>query len=680
MSKDDSTIRQRLAELVREAEESVADAPPLAVDILSASGLGVDSEQSVIEPGPIDLGDPEAFTETGRSGVPLASRYQAMELLGEGGMGEVHLAYDRNLGREVALKMIPPERVNRRRLARFVTEARITAQLEHPGIVPVHDLFVSPTGDVYYTMKRVQGRTLRDSINDLRSAEPRSVARYTPGALIGIFRSACQAVAYAHKRRVIHRDLKPDNIMIGDFGEVLLMDWGVARSLDSEPEKLLPVPASEGVTLQTTADGAMVGSPAYMAPEGLQGEMESVDARSDVFSLGIILYELLTLERPFQADNLGRLMYLVVQGDFLPPSEHSPDRDIPAEIEATCLKALSPDPNDRFRDAGELALVLAEWLEGVGPRQEAERLVRHGRSLRKVYAAHAAEAEEGLLLATTLQAGLKPWDPLEMKRLAWEARKNYDDAVAAADRVFGDCEAAFESALSHVGGYRPAREGLADLYWLRFLEAEEARDPRWRRRWEELVRRYAPEAYADWLDGEGSLRVLASPATTTVSLHPMVDRDGRLVKVEGQSIELELGSPLPLAMGTYTLRLSAPGHASLEAPVLIQRLQNVEVRFDLPETLEVPDGFVPIPGGSVVLGGDPDALSGFPETVAHLNSFALARHPVTVAEYLRFLLVLHERDPALALARAPRRRGSEAAGSPPLFPPSPGEDVTFPVE
>lgn len=606
-------------------------------------------------------------------------RYEVGDLIGEGGMGQVHVAFDHTLEREVAMKSIPPERMRPDRLSRFVTEARITAQLEHPGIVPVHDLHVAPNGDVFYTMKRVQGRTLREIIDDLRQGEESARDRYTPAALIGIFRSACQAVAYAHQRGIIHRDLKPENIMIGDFGEVLLLDWGVARALGDPPEELALGPSDSEVQLYSTADGAMVGSPAYMAPEALRGDLEAIDTRSDVFSLGVILYELLTLRRPFGAENLARLMYLVVRGDFLPPAQTAPDREIPPEIEDTCMKALAASPGDRFDTAGGVAERLTAWLEGIGPRREAERLVGEGRDLLEVYQGRAEEAEEALLRATTLKAELKPWDSLDLKRLAWEAQQQHADRIAAADQVFGDCEAAFESALSHVPGHRPSRLGLADLYWQRFLEAEEVRDVRWKRRWEELIRRYAADAFADRLRGEGSVRLRLAPPSAQAKIHRLTDVDGRLVRDDGIPLASDVDARTPLPMGPYSITVSAEGCVPQHLPILVQRLQHLEVDITLFAEADVPVGFVVVPSSNVLLGGDPDALTGFAETVAHVDTFAISRHPVSTRDYFAFLADLQAEAPQEALARSPRRRGAAASGDPPLFDPGADSLCSFPT-
>ncbi len=654
------------------AQKEGAEETPLAVDVLARSGIRTNQQLPAPSTESQTATDPVGVTtrptiphELFKNAQLLEQRYQLGPRLGEGGMGVVYLARDRNLGREVALKSILPEKMSDARLARFVTEARITAQLEHPGIVPVHDLFISNAGDVFYSMKRVQGQSLEDVLDELRAGDPEAASKNNLIRLLGIFRTACHAVAYAHTRRVVHRDLKPSNIMLGDFGEVLVMDWGVARLLDDAPETLLPV-EEEGASLQATADGAMVGSPAYMAPEQFQPG-GGVSPASDVYALGIILYEILTLQRPFRAESLGRMLYLAAKGEIDPPSLLAPDREIPPEIEATCLKALSLDPRERFLNAGELAHALEDWLEGVGPRHEADRLVAQGHELLKDFSQHAMTAEEAELRLRTLVTELKPWDPIELKRIAWEAEQERDDAVARAEQIFGDCEGSFESALSHVPNYRPARLGLAHLYWIRFLEAEERRDARWMRRWQELIERLAETEYARRLKGDGTLTVRTVPERAKVRVSALKEQDGRRT----QGIERRLGkSPVkrtPLGMGRWQVTVHAEGYASVRTPVVVGRMQNVEIDVRLTLSQALRDGFVHIPAGPVTLGGDEAALSGITETDVHVPDFALSIFQVTVADYLKFLSELMREDPALALLRSPRPRGARGGSTEPQF-------------
>jgi serine/threonine protein kinase/formylglycine-generating enzyme required for sulfatase activity len=596
----------------------------------------------------------------------LESRYAVGSRLGEGGMGVVYLARDRNLGRDVALKSILPEKMDDERLARFVTEARITAQLEHPGIVPVHDLFISAQGDVYYSMKRVQGQSLGEVLDELRAGDSETEARNNLLHLLGIYRSACQAVAYAHTRRVVHRDLKPANIMLGDFGEVLLMDWGVARLLDDAPEELISG-QHEGASLLATADGAMVGSPAYMAPEQFTRDGTAVSPASDVYALGVILYELLTLHRPYRAETLGRLLYLAAKGDLRRPSEVAPEREIPAEIEAICLRALSLRPENRYDDAGQLTKALEDWLEGVGPRNEADRLVAQGHELLMQFRAKASEAEEAELRVRTLETELKPWDPLPMKRLSWEAEQERDDAVASADACFGDCEAAFESALSHVANYKPAQLGLAKLYWIRFLQAEERRDARWMRRWQELIERLAEDEYARRLKGDGTLTVTTQPERAKVRIASLDEVDGRRTARIDRSLGKSPVKRTPIGMGRWQVTVLADGYATVRTPVVVGRMQNVEMNLRLVRSAALREGFAHVPAGQVSLGGDEAALSSLSESDVFVPDFAMSVFQVTVADYLEFLSDLRRTDPALALLRSPRPRGARGGATEPQF-------------
>ena len=213
------------------------------------------------------------------------SRYEIGEQIGEGGMGAVYLAHDRELNRDVALKVLRAPIPTDDERMRILREARILASLEHPGIVPVHDVGALPDGRLFYVMKRVRGERLDDFARSGRSRPE----------LLRVFLQVCDAVAFAHAAGVIHRDLKPQNIMLGAFGEVLVLDWGVAKS---RVHVLLP--AEQGETLRTadgptTVSGTAAGTPGYMAPEQLRG---AADERVDVFGLGGILFFLLTREHP----------------------------------------------------------------------------------------------------------------------------------------------------------------------------------------------------------------------------------------------------------------------------------------------------------------------------------------------------------------------------------------------
>jgi eukaryotic-like serine/threonine-protein kinase len=280
------------------------------------------------------------------------TRYELIEKIGQGGMGAVFLVRDRELDRSVALKVLNALPENTEAMARMMKEARIIACLEHPNIVPVHDCGVLPDGRFYYAMKLVRGKRL-----DEWMAGPAGLAER-----LQLFLKICDAVAFAHAHGVIHRDLKPQNVMLGSFGEVLVMDWGVAREV-GDPRQHTNAAAVDRELGQEmgTKDGTIVGTPGYMAPEQAQGNIALIDGRADVHALGAILHFLLTgrapiYERPVNEKGVSDASALV--------SPRRQDLAIPAPLEAVCLKALAAERDDRYAGVEELAGDLAHFLAG----------------------------------------------------------------------------------------------------------------------------------------------------------------------------------------------------------------------------------------------------------------------------------------------------------------------------
>lgn len=290
----------------------------------------------------------------------LAARLETRGLIsGAGGMGVITEVLDVNLRRTCARKTLRPEFADDPdTVRRFIEEAQITAQLDHPGIVPVHELGVDPEGRLFFTMQRVQGRTLGALLAQTPPARRSDKQLY---ALLQVVLKVCDAVAFAHARGVVHQDLKPDNIMVGAFGEVFVMDWGVARLRGTAP----PPPAAETCADEPApwdlprTEFRIAGTPNYMAPEQAAGDPSRVDHRADVFSLGAILYEILTGRPPYEGPTPQAVLAEALFGEVEPP-ERKTDVPIPARLSRIAMKALHHDPGQRFPNVA----ALREELEG----------------------------------------------------------------------------------------------------------------------------------------------------------------------------------------------------------------------------------------------------------------------------------------------------------------------------
>jgi serine/threonine-protein kinase len=293
------------------------------------------------------------------SAAALEERYRTLDLLGQGGMGEVRCAFDVKIGREIAVKsmLMQPNEALRLAAVRFLREARVQAVLEHPAIVPVYDIGTDARGLPYFTMKRVRGKTLHDLIGDAQAALRTTVGARGRHRMISAFLTVCLAMSYAHQRGVVHRDLKPENIMLGPHGEVYILDWGVAKIGSGSAA---PAPEME-LGDSGTRPGEMIGTPGFMPPEQVLGHHEEVDARSDVYALGAILFEILTY-RPLHdgADTMH-----VIESTMNASREQAPaPPGVPPELYALALRATRFHKDDRPKSAQELADAIELYLDG----------------------------------------------------------------------------------------------------------------------------------------------------------------------------------------------------------------------------------------------------------------------------------------------------------------------------
>ncbi len=295
-------------------------------------------------------------------------RYLLRSFLAAGGMGEVWIAEDKHVGRQVAVKRIRQARLGNADFeARFLFESQVMGQLEHPCIIPLHDLGRNEAGELYSVMKLFRGSSLKQRLTEFHSAKKQDWQRQVEfRRILEAFASICHAVAYAHSRGVIHRDIKPDNVMLGDYGETTLLDWGLAKAVHSGSDSVETQPSPDKIYMttgpSTTHAGAIVGSPFYMSPELATGQSECVDEKTDVYLLGATLYEILTGQPPRSGSSTLELIELAQHTSVPPPRKI--DLQIPKPLEAVCLRAMAHRREDRYSSATALAHEIEKYLAG----------------------------------------------------------------------------------------------------------------------------------------------------------------------------------------------------------------------------------------------------------------------------------------------------------------------------
>jgi serine/threonine-protein kinase len=380
--------------------------------------------------------------------VSSSERYKVTRLHATGGLGRVWLAHDEALGRDVALKDLRPERANHPAVwDRFLKEARVTGQLEHPGIVPVYELATGAGSDQpFYTMRFVRGQTLAEAIAGFHSRRTAGTAGPLElRELLNAFVSLCNAVGYAHSRHVLHRDLKPQNVVLGDYGEVILLDWGLAKVLATSEGNDSTIDHGENHSTvdrpDQTQQGQILGTPAYMAPEQAVGASDRIGPRTDIYGLGATLYEILTGRPPFTGDESRAVLQAVAHDPPQPP--HSLVSTTPRALDAICLKALAKQPIERYAAAKDLAedvqRFLADEPVDAYPAPFVERAARWTRRHRSgVFAAATAVCVAAVSLAIAsgllLRANRETEQQRDLARLQRDrARQHFQLARQAVD-------------------------------------------------------------------------------------------------------------------------------------------------------------------------------------------------------------------------------------------------------
>ncbi len=582
-------------------------------------------------------------------GEKKAGKYIFVEEIGRGGIGAVHNVFDADFNRHIAMKVMiggdtaPPER-----LSRFLREAKLTGQLEHPNIVPAYSIGKMETGEPYFTMRLIKGRSLSEVLKRILEGETEIRFEFTRWRLLSIFQAVCMAMAFSHDKGIIHRDLKPENVMIGDFGEVLVVDWGLAKFKEGEDFMLSGGTEPVEASLHTTSDGTIIGTPLYMAPEQAQGKVSEMDELTDIYQLGGILYEILALRPPFEGKNLDELLDRITRLAAPPPSAVALGEAIPKELDDICMKAMSKSKQDRYETARALHDSVRDYIEGAKEKlrksHEALAAVRDGKELAKRYYAMRNVVKKYENTLAKISRKFKGWEPVSSKKELWAIEDQIERMYVLRGRRFADAVNKFVSALELEENNPEARRNLADLYFGRFLESEAEGDVMSMDYFLSTAKYFNDGQLDEKVKGDGVMEVATFPAGALVYLYKFVERDRILTPKRERFLGTSPIARMPISMGSYLLVIKLRDYQDLYYPLFVGRQEDVRVSVELLTADEIGPGFAYIPGGKAILGGDQNASLPRPRTEEFIPTFFIARFPVTCSEYLEFLNSIPRED------------------------------------
>ena len=562
-------------------------------------------------------------------------------------MGVVVRAHDHLLHRDVALKCLHGFAAGDDAV-RFLAEAQAASQLEHPAVVPIYDVGSLPGGGHYYTMRIVEGRSLRSLVEEVfgggRDPDAPTEAGWSRKRLVRVVAQSAAAVGYAHQRGVIHRDLKPDNIMVGHHGEVLVVDWGLAKLLGEEDVTLpsaITAPVEVDERGAPSLFGTIKGTPSYLSPEAARGAVNELGPPADVFGLGATLFEVLAGHPPYRART--RLQTVAKVLCEPPESLAVCAPRVSRELVDLVHRCLAFEPDDRPGDGGEVARALEVWLSGDVRRNQALELVNRANELERL-------AERDLRVP-------RPDDDDD-------AEDRWRRVRAAAEQRRELAMRSLEAALGLSPSLDGARRRLASHHRSRLVEALRAGADEVAATHEAALREHDDGSHRPVLRRQARLTLHTVPEGRMV-LHRFLERKRRLVSRRLGGLGPTPGSATVMS-GSYQVELTAPGHGPVLLPV--QLFPGEELRLTDPEGLERP---IVLPREGV-LGGDDVVVSAswFPagpdRKPVWVEGFVMRRYPVTNREYLAFLRCVHAQEgEEAALARCPRAlQMAEGGGQP----------------
>lgn len=560
-------------------------------------------------------------------------RYLDVGRLGIGGMGEVRRVRDGLLNRFVAMKIIRDDLAHKRAaVIRFIAEAQATAQLQHPGAVPVHDLGQLADGRWYFTMKELRGQTLEAVFAEHR------LGRFPRGlrGLVEILGRVADAVAYAHENGAVHRDLKPANVLVGSFREVIVLDWGLVKASGS--------PESAGIVTDLgglhTRLGSVIGTPSYMPPEQAEGRHDTLGPTADVYALGAMLYEMLCGRRPYEGEPTEVIANLK-QGPP-PPLPHT----APAGLVQICERAMHRLPAGRFAEAGAFSSAIQDWLDGTARRARALELLDRADALKPVVESALQDAERLQLKAEQVAETVPSWAPVEQKVEAWELEdqaqaKRIEAELAGVERL-----QLLRGALNELPGMPEAESRLAYVYHFCHARAERLGDRREAAQYEMLLRAHDTGEFASYLAGDGKLSLRTRPQGAGVKLCRVEDRERLATLVHVGALPDTPFDRQALRAGSYLLELDHPDRALVRYPVFIGRSGHWHGREPggrapaavyLPGPDELEEDSCYVPASWALLGP-------LPADEVWVEGFVVQRFPVSVGDYLTFLNSLLDQD------------------------------------
>lgn len=597
------------------------------------------------------------------------ARYLDLGVLTANAGGELRRLKDRTLDRVVIAKILAGSRHRGDRVMRFLREARVTAQLDHPGILPIYEFGQVPDGRCYYTMKEVRGATF--------SAVLHASLEEAPGGwpfrrLIDAVRRMGDALGFAHARAVLHRDMKPANVMVGEFGEVYVVDWGLTKIL-GDPEGADPEVSPDPITTQ---HGWVLGTPSYMAPEQAHGDLEAISPATDVYGLGAILYETLCGHPPYGGDHAEAVVRAVRRGPPPPLSERAGRRRIPDDLESIVGVAMARDPNHRYPDGTAFARALGDWLDGATARERALQRVDAARGERPRIATLREEAAALRTRAGELLGEVAPWAPIADKRPAWVLQDRADTLELDADLRDLTFVQLLSSALIDAPELDEAHQELAGYYQQRHSEAERHGDRTAAARALQRLSTHDRGRWGRYVSGRGVVTLVTDPPGASIELYKYELYDRRLEPTLVRNLGRTPLRAVELPIGSYLLVLRCPGREPVRYPVRVHREQHwdgLAPGGSEPHPIWLPpSGYlgpddVYVPAGWFGAGGDPGAYTPLPRTDHWVDAFVMRRFPVTNEEYLAWLngLVTGGRDEE-AIRHVPR-----------LLAPNPGQGAQW---